>query len=157
MASYIHTLLFPPLFSPFHTLTWGKVWRPSAMLNCATCTKRKKKPKTKNFASRRKHCPLKIIQGYLYFSTPTHFFVSIWNGCSRQMPHVADEIIRDPRFLSVTQNTVGVAPWAIHIFSFLNNPSSVPPRVSLMISVFSSVCLLQTEEWQGETDSPQCL
>lgn len=26
-----------------------------------------------------------------------------------------------------------------------------------MISVFSSVCLLQSEEWQGETDSPQCL
>lgn len=135
MASYIHTLLFP-LFSPFHTLTWGKVWRPSAMLNCATCTKRKKQ-KEKNFASRRKHRPLQIIQGYLNFSTPTHVFISIWKGCSRPMPHVADKIIRDPCFPSVTHNTVGVAPWAIsHLFSFFK----IIPLLSLPESHWWLVC-----------------
>ncbi len=35
----------------FLVLTWGKVWRPSAMLICATCLKRKRKQHTQKLFS----------------------------------------------------------------------------------------------------------
>lgn len=39
------------VFLFYLVLTWGKVWRPSAMLICATCSKKKKRKKrTQNYS-----------------------------------------------------------------------------------------------------------
>lgn len=69
-ASYIHVLYFI-LFYFFIVLTWGKVWRPSAMLICATCLKRKEsknKQHTKNYSP-----PWRKIQSAAYDTMEDHF------------------------------------------------------------------------------------
>lgn len=71
------------------------------------------------------------------------------------MPLVADKIICDPYFPSVTEkNTVGVAPYErFHIlFCFLNNPSQSLMNnycVELEKSKWLCVWLPQTVMWQS--------